>query len=139
MYVLLRSPFVYISARGTSPARYGEWQNVVKGNDLSVRTAETCGGGGSSGIDDKTRYVGLHVHSFTSEDFVILVLTRVNTSSEIRSFSHPPRFRIILVQYSVTKDLKHMSFAFACKRWQPLNGRFFDGFFKTLFYVFDTF
>ena len=99
------------------------------------RTAETCGGGGSSGIDDKTRHVGLHVHSFTSEGFVILVLTRVNTSSEIRSFSHPPRFRIILVQYSVTKDLKHMSFAFACKRWQPLNGRFFDGFSKHVFFT----
>ena len=53
------------------------------------RTAETCGGGGSSGIDDKTRHVGLHVHSFTSEGFVILVLTRVNTSSEIRSFGYP--------------------------------------------------
>ena len=37
------------------------------------RTAETCGGGGSSGIDDKTRHVGLHVHSLTSEGFVILV------------------------------------------------------------------
>ena len=60
------------------------------------RTAETCGGGGSSGIDDKTRHVGLHVHSFTSEGFVILVLTRINTSSEIRSFGYPPRFRIIL-------------------------------------------
>ena len=37
------------------------------------RTAETCGGGGSSGIDDKARHVGLRVHSLTSEGFGTLV------------------------------------------------------------------